>query len=144
MQPQKLTVSSALHDLPRVIDFVRQCCRAAGLSEDAGFACELAADEACSNIMEHAYSGRSDGVIHVACWVTETSFMLRFRDYGRAFDPAHVQKPILDADLTDRPVGKLGMHIMRTIMDDVCYEFDAAEGNTLTMSKTTSVWSTPD
>lgn len=135
MQPQQLTVSSALHDLPLVINFVRRCCRTAGLSEDASFACELAADEACSNIMEHAYSGRSDGVIHVACWVAGQCFVLRFRDHGRTFDPARVQKPTLDADLLDRPVGKLGIHIMRSLMDDVRYEFDAVEGNTLTMSK---------
>lgn len=135
MQLQQLTVSSALQDLPLVINFVRQCCRAAGLNEDSCFACELAADEACSNIMEHAYAGRSDGVIHVACWLADQSFMLRFHDYGRSFDPARVQKPVLEGDLVSRPIGKLGMHIMRSLMDDVRYEFDAVQGNILLMRK---------
>ena len=88
METAELTVSSDLDGLPQVIDFVRQACTAAGLSDNAVFACELATDEACTNIIEHAYGGRSDGVIRVTCWTEPGAFVVQFHDQGIAFDPS--------------------------------------------------------
>jgi len=135
MQIEELVISSALDELPRVIDFVCQTCKTAAVSEDVIFACQLAADEACTNIMEHAYDGRMDGEIHISCWVSEGQVHLRFRDKGAAFDPGMIETPSLDGDLSDRQIGGLGLHFMRTLMDEVRFEFDPATGNTLTMTK---------
>ena len=68
---RRVVVTSALDELPRVIDFVSQACETSAVPEDVAFACQLAADEACTNIMEHAYDGRTDGEIRVYCWVSE-------------------------------------------------------------------------
>jgi serine/threonine-protein kinase RsbW len=135
MPIEELVVTSALAELPRVIDFVCRTCERAAVPEDVAFACQLAADEACTNIMEHAYRGRTDGEIHVTCWVGEDRITLQFRDNGAAFDPGAVEKPDLDGDLADRQVGGLGLHFMRSLMDQVRFEFDPATGNTLTMVK---------
>ena len=52
---QQLTIASDLHNLPLIAQFVRNAGRAAGLNDDALFAIELACDEACNNVIEHAY-----------------------------------------------------------------------------------------
>jgi anti-sigma regulatory factor (Ser/Thr protein kinase) len=135
MAIEELTVSSDLDDLPQVIDFVRQASVAAGLEEKAVFACELATDEACTNIIEHAYAGRSDGVIHVACWTENGAFVVQFHDQGVAFDPTQIREPLLTEDLAKRPLGGLGVHFMRSLMDEVRFEFDPVTGNKLTMTK---------
>lgn len=135
LEIDELVVSSDLDALPQVIDFVRQAGMDAGLSDDALFACELATDEACTNIIEHAYNGASDGAIRVCCWVEEGAFTVQFHDQGVAFDPAQVREPLLSEELADRPLGGLGMHFMRSLMDDVRFDFDPVEGNLLTMSK---------
>lgn len=135
METEALIVNSTLDALPQVIDFVRQASLAAGLSENDVFACELATDEACTNIIEHAYGGRDDGLIRVLCWAEHDSFVVQFHDSGAAFDPAKIEEPVLSEDLSDRPLGGLGMHFMRSLMDDVRFDFDRVRGNTLTMTK---------
>ena len=135
MPIEELVVTSALDELPRVLDFVGQTCESAAVPEDVAFACQLAADEACTNIMEHAYDGRTDGEIHVVCWVGEDQITLQFRDNGVAFDPGIIETPDLEGDLTDRQIGGLGLHFMRSLMDEVRFEFDPATGNRLTMIK---------
>ncbi len=135
MESVELTVSSDLDGLPQVIDFVRQACTAAGLSDNAVFACELATDEACTNIIEHAYDGRSDGVIRVTCRTEPGAFVVQFHDQGVAFDPSKIREPLLNEVLADRPLGGLGMHFMRSLMDEVRFDFDPIQGNMLTMTK---------
>jgi serine/threonine-protein kinase RsbW len=135
MEIVELTVSSDLDGLPQVIDFVRQACMVAGLPDNAIFACELATDEACTNIIEHAYGGRSDGVIRVSCWTENGAFVVQFYDQGAAFDPTQIREPLLTEELAQRPLGGLGMHFMRSLMDEVRFEFDPVAGNVLTMTK---------
>lgn len=131
----ELVVSSSLDALPQVIDFVRQACSQAGLANQVSFACELATDEACTNIIEHAYAGRSDGAIRVACWHDRDAFVVQLHDQGTPFDPAAVREPPLTDDLAGRPLGGLGMHFMRSLMDEVRFDFDPVTGNTVTMTK---------
>lgn len=135
MEIDDLVVTSDLQQLPRVIEYVRQACSVAGLNEDDCFACELATDEACTNIMEHAYQGRSNGRILVSCWWTQHRFFIRFHDHGVAFDPDLVKAPLLEGDLSQREIGGLGLHFMRSLMDEIHFEFDEVTGNTLTMAR---------
>lgn len=135
MDPQELVISSDLANLPRVLDFVRARCIAAGLSDDAVFACELATDEACTNVIEHAYLGRRSGEIRITCYLNGDHFVVRLHDHGQPFDPAQVAAPTLSGSLSERDVGGLGLHFMRSLMDEVRFEFDQEVGNTLTMVK---------
>ena len=135
MTVDELVVSSALDVLPQVIGFVRQASLQAGLPERAVFACELATDEACTNIIEHAYAGRSDGTIRVACWSDGDEFVVQLHDQGVAFVPGAVREPPLTQDLAARPLGGLGIYFMRSLMDEVRFDFDPMAGNTLTMTK---------
>jgi serine/threonine-protein kinase RsbW len=98
------------------------------------YAVQLAVDEACSNIIEHAYDEQSPGDIHFTCEVTGSRLRLTLRDTGKPFDPSAVPEPDLACALEDRQVGGLGIYIMRKIMDEV--HFEAGElGNTLTLTK---------
>ncbi|MCA9870261.1 MAG: ATP-binding protein [Anaerolineae bacterium] len=130
----ELLVTSDLDHLPLVLDFVRAACIDAGMNSDEVFACELATDEACANIMEHAYAGRPDGEIRVRCWVVSGQMFIRFHDTGHPFEPQEIEPPLFTDDLQERQVGGLGLHFMRTLMDDVVFEFGET-GNTVTMSK---------
>lgn len=135
LKARKLVIPSNLADLPRVLDFVRRACREANLDDDAVFACELATDEACTNIIEHAYGGRHDGEIQVTCSCAEGIFEIRLHDHGQAFEPTEVTQPVFSRTLAERQPGGLGLHFMRSLMDEVHFEFDETGGNTLIMKK---------
>lgn len=127
-------------NIRQICEFVLQGAQAADLDEATLFHVELACDEACTNIIEHAYGGEDVGDIEVAWWVSGPDFVITFYDNGRLFNPADVSPPNLDDFATlDNPeklrVGGLGIHFMRTLMDDVEYSFDPDKGNTLTLRK---------
>jgi anti-sigma regulatory factor (Ser/Thr protein kinase) len=95
---------------------------------------QTAVDEACTNIIKYAYSGQN-GTITVTCDRQNNDFVVTIRDWGKPFDPESVSLPDLEADLDERKTGGLGIYLMKKLMDDVSYSFDARNGNTLVMRK---------
>ena len=136
---RKLTVPGRFESLAQISDFITQAARAAGFNEDEVFHIQMAVDEACSNVIEHAYSSGPVGDIDLACtYDASGSLRIDIRDYGRPFNPDEVPFPPVNgsaADIDDMKVGGLGLFFMRKLMDEVTFTFDAAAGNHLTMLK---------
>jgi anti-sigma regulatory factor (Ser/Thr protein kinase) len=78
----------------------------------------LAVDEAMANIIRHAYHGDFDQAIEVNCRAWNDRLEFTLLDQCEPPDPARLAAHPLD----DMALGGRGIHIMRTIMDDVCYE----------------------
>jgi serine/threonine-protein kinase RsbW len=136
-QPWCLTVPGQFEQLAQIAEFVTRAAREAGLTEDDVFHVEMAVDEACSNIIEHAYADRI-GDIDLACTSSAPgAFEITIRDSGRPFNPDAVAAPGpgASADLEDLNEGGLGLYFMRKLMDEVRFEMVAGQGNTLTMTK---------
>ncbi len=121
--------------LSAIDHFVADAARRAGLDPCAVYQVQLAVDEACSNIIEHAYGGEGDGVIECVLDVADGEFTITLRDYGKPFDPQSVPEPDVEATLEDRTGGGLGLYFIRHLMDDFQFEFDAKQGNLLMMIK---------
>ena len=62
-------------------------------------------------------------------------FVIQIRDWGQSFDPAVIPEPNVDAPLEERPLGGLGLFLIRQSMDDVQFTFDPEHGNELRMEK---------
>lgn len=130
-------------EIQNICQFVATGAAGCGLDSTAIFHIELACDEACTNIIEHAYGGEDRGKIYVSWQLKDANFIITFHDNGRSFDPASVPKPSLpkpqDADtlpnIDDVKVGGLGIHFMEQLMDEVTFAFDGDTGNTLTLMK---------
>jgi len=136
-QPRCLSVPGQFEQLMQIAEFVTQAAREAGLTDDDVFHVEMAVDEACSNIIEHAYADRS-GDIDLICTSSKPgAFEITIHDSGRSFNPNGVAAPPLDvpADVDDLNEGGLGLYFMRKLMDEVRFEMVAGQGNTLTMTK---------
>jgi len=134
-QPRHLVVPGRFDRLTEISAFITQAAHAAGLDDDEVFHVEMAVDEACSNIIEHAYAAQM-GDIDLACRCPGTGqFEVVIRDFGQPFDPEDVPPPALGADLDDLNEGGLGLYFMRKLMDEVRFEFVPGQGNVLTMLK---------
>jgi serine/threonine-protein kinase RsbW len=129
----EITVPARFENLALIGEFIVTVARRAGFDEKGVFNVQLAADEACTNVMEHAYE-EQDGQVRVACVLHPDRLEIGVHDTGRRFDPTKVPPPDLDAPLEDRETGGLGLHFMRAVMDDVRFEFNKS-GNHLTMVK---------
>lgn len=129
--------------IQKICQFVADGAAACGLGPTAVFHIELACDEACTNVIEHAYGGEDRGQIRVGWQCTGGTFTITIHDNGRSFDPDTVPKPALPdlaegappPDIDDVKVGGLGIHFMEQLMDEVTFSFDGAAGNTLTLVK---------
>jgi len=106
----------------------------------AGQLC-LVLEELLANLVRHGIDGvpppEPPGYHHAVVSLARcgNTVMAVFEDSGRPFDPLALPEPDLSADLEDRPVGGLGIHLMRALMDSVAYA-RAAGHNRLTLVKT--------
>lgn len=121
--------------LTKIRDFVRKAARRAGLDESQVYAVQLAVDEACSNIIEHAYGGEGVGEIQCTCKVNGKGLTVVLRDRGQPFDPGSIPEPLTGNRLEDLAPGGAGLYLMRKMMDEVTFEFSPETGNVLTMTK---------
>jgi serine/threonine-protein kinase RsbW len=132
---QKRVFPGKLSSLAKIACFVATAANAAGLDDRAAYAVQMAVDEACSNIIEHAYGERNRGDIECEYKVTDESLVITLRDQGRPFDPTAIADPELDARIEQRPLGGLGVYLMRQLVDAVDYHYDPGIGNVLTLIK---------
>ena len=121
--------------LDEIRDFVADVARKGGFTEKAIYSLQLAADEAASNIIGHAYQGVANASLQITCDMQDDELIITMRDTGKPFDPSNVEQPNLKADLSKRQIGGLGVYLMRKLMDEVRYESNAKTGNLLTMIK---------
>jgi serine/threonine-protein kinase RsbW len=120
--------------LPAISDFAGGAAEAAGLDPDAVYEVQLAVDEACANIIEHAYGGEGNGDIECTCRIDPDKLTMVLRDSGRPFDPASVPEPDLSCGIEERQARGLGLYLLRKLMDEVRFEFTES-GNVLTLVK---------
>jgi serine/threonine-protein kinase RsbW len=131
---QTIIYPGRFDSLASIGEFVAQAAEQAGLDAQAVYAVQMAVDEACTNIIEHAYGGEGRGAIECACRVGDEGLTVILRDQGRPFDPGSISHPDLCASLEDRKESGLGLYFMRCLMDEVRFEFTDS-GNVLTMVK---------
>jgi serine/threonine-protein kinase RsbW len=132
---QTRTFPGQFESLAAISEFVTSAAEVTGLDARATYAVQLAVDEACSNIIEHAYRGEGRGSIQCTCHISEEELTIVLRDYGHPFDPDQVPVPNVNACLGERPCGGLGLYFMRQLMDEVHFELTPNLGNILTMVK---------
>lgn len=96
-------------------------------AEEAGFSdlvveqLKMAVDEACTNVIEHAYEGQSEQPIEIAITINTDKLTIRIRDKGRQFNQQTYREPDLIEYAKTRKSGGFGVHIMRKLMDEVAY-----------------------
>jgi anti-anti-sigma factor len=94
--------------------------------------CVLVLEEILANVLMHAYGGQRGHLAHVGVRLPPEEIQFRIEDTGPAFDPLAAPEPDLEAAVADRPVGKLGLVLVRRLVDRWEYARDGAT-NVLTL-----------
>jgi anti-sigma regulatory factor (Ser/Thr protein kinase) len=129
-----LIVPGRYDRLEQVCQFVAEAAAHAGLDESESNHCQLAVDEACTNIIEHGYGGEGKGEIRLTCDAAPGELTITLQDTAQPFDPSHVPEPDLSAPLDELRIGGLGLYFMRQVMDAVEFSYESG-GNTLVLIK---------
>lgn len=120
---------------PKFLKIIRAAighiCETMGFSADEVNNITLAVDEACSNIIKHAYGGATDQVIDMICSVYVDRVEILLKDVGKTVSAESIKSRQLD----DIRPGGLGVHLIRSVMDIVKYEHQPSVGNLLQLVK---------
>ncbi len=126
----------ARHDHLRAISsFVMDAIKDSPFDSRQRYAIDLAVDEACSNVIDHAYGGNEQGEIRILLDLNETGLKLSIQDDGAPFDPDCVIEPDLTSPLETRCERGLGVYLIRNLMDEVTYDFSSPGVNQVTLVK---------
>lgn len=112
---------SSTRHLEEVRRFVEEVGLEAHLPANTVEQFKLAVDEACTNVIKHAYKGNDAQQIDISVIVEPDRFTVSIRDEGESFRPAEYRNPDLMESARARRPGGFGIHIMRRLMDQVEY-----------------------
>jgi len=135
VKTKKLTVKSKTENLSIIRDFIKTTTAEAGVASDVVENIILAVDEACTNIIKHAYNSFPDGEIIIKTKSTLSRFVVSITDHGKSFEPETIPEPDLQKYYRQKRVGGLGMYLMKTLMDDVKYISIPGKYNEVMLSK---------
>jgi len=130
-----LDVPSTTQNLALIREFVTRVAAQAGLNEMEAGQLELAVDEACANVIEHAYGDDTSKQVMVRAIFDEDTLRIHVIDTGKGFDPTQVPEQELKDLIAKRRTGGLGMRLIKTLMDEVHYDIEPGKRNELRMVK---------
>ncbi|WP_176693167.1 SpoIIE family protein phosphatase [Arenimonas terrae] len=84
----------------------------------------LVIEEVACNVISHGVEEGREPRLELLASVEGNRLAMEFRDNGRAFDPLSQPPPDLDADIEDRPIGGLGVHLIKELAEQVAYTRD--------------------
>lgn len=128
-------VPSRTEELHRIRKIVENEALGFGFDADTSYRLALATDEACANIIQHAYDGNPTQTFGVEIATEGDRFVIILTDSGKGFSAE--RQPTVDMAyyLKQMRRGGLGIHIIKLVMDDVAYDIAGKSANRLRMVK---------
>ncbi|MGB7572197.1 MAG: ATP-binding protein [Methanothrix sp.] len=111
-----------MDQIPQIKESIGEIMNESGFSHREVLEVQLAVEEACANIVLHAYEVRT-GFIYVSFSVEKDKFKIMIEDDGPPFDPTrHKTLHRTNRNDVDGPVGGWGIGLIRKLMDEITYE----------------------
>ena len=123
-----------MHDVHKIAGLIDDLVGETGIEASLATNLNLALEEAVVNVMNYAYPKGTTGSVQLEAMLAADTLNFVITDSGTPFDPTSVEDADVTLGVEDRPVGGLGIFLVRQIMDTVNYE--RVDGhNILTLSK---------
>ena len=136
---RKLKIASKTEVLAEARSFVGQAAREFGFDDADAMNIEIAVDEACTNIIKHAYKNDPEGWIHIRISQHRENgnprIVIQITDSGKPFDSNSYTAPNMPEYLQKMKRGGLGVLLMKKIMDEVEYFSSSDDNNSIRLVK---------
>ena len=134
MKTRRLVLPNDIETIPQLNEFIDSVAEEMGLEMSLTMSLNLAIEEAVVNVMEYAYPEGQQGDVEIEVTADQQWMTFVITDTGIAFDPTKKE----DADTTlsaeERPIGGLGIFMVRQLMDVIDYKREDNK-NVLTLQK---------
>ena len=127
-------LKSSLAELDNLCQNLEEFGQKIGLSKKFIFEINLALDELFTNIISYGFDDDSEHSIKVTITPENEELCMCIEDDGIPFNPIDFETPDVSCSVEECKIGGLGIHIMRKLMDDMCYQ-RCGEKNVLTLKK---------
>ena len=133
---RRIIMKNEMAEVSRMRGFFFSVCREYGISDETAKMLNLAIEEWVANVINYAYPKGTRGHVEMTADVSPSRLLtVVIKDHGEPFDPTSQAEVDIDAELDDRTIGGLGIHMVRSIMDSMSYERTANGYNVLTLTK---------
>ena len=134
MTERHLILHNNIQQIPQLAEFIETIAEEKHLDQSTAMGLNLALEEAVTNVILYAYPEGSDGLVDIEAVIREHTLEFIVTDNGKPFDPTAAPEADTSLGVEERPIGGLGIYLVRNIMDGVTYV--RSEGkNILTMTK---------
>ena len=132
---KEITLPAIIENISRVTAFVDKQLEALGCPMKAQMQIDTAVDEILANVAAYAYGDGTGPVsLRISMEDDPRTAVIRFTDSGMPFNPLEKEVPdTISLSADDRPIGGLGIYLVRKLMDDVTYEY--RDGKNILMLK---------
>lgn len=131
---RQLTLPNDIKTIPQLSEFIEVIGEELEMEMSLIMSLNLALEEAVVNVMDYAYAPGTSGDVSIEVTANETLIEFIISDSGIPFDPTKKEEVDTTLSAEERPIGGLGIHLVREIMDAVSYEYKDNK-NILTLSK---------
>ena len=131
---RSLTLPNDIETIPRLNELIDTAAEESNLDPSLTMSLNLALEEAVVNVMNYAYPPGQAGTVDIEMVVSDTSLVFVISDAGRPFDPTQAAEADTTLSADERPIGGLGIYLVRHLMDDIRYE-RLDDRNVLTLTK---------
>jgi sigma-B regulation protein RsbU (phosphoserine phosphatase) len=129
-----ITLTNDIQQVPQLADFVDMVCEEVGMDMAIAIQMNLAMEEAVVNVMDYAYPAGTVGDVTIEAESDDDQLQFTIIDSGTPFDPTAKEEVDTTLSAEERPIGGLGIHLVRQLMDSINYE-RIDEKNILTLRK---------
>ena len=129
-----LTLPNDIETIPQLNQFMDEVCEEVGFDMSTTMSLNLAMEEAVVNVMTYAYPEGTKGEVRIDAVANDRRAKFIISDRGVPFDPTAKAEADTTLSVEERPIGGLGIHLVRQIMDSVNYEYVGGM-NILTLRK---------
>ena len=119
---RSITLPNDIEEVPQLAAFVDEVCEIVGFDMSTTMSLNLALEEAVVNVMSYAYPSGTTGNVNIEAMANDVRLKFVISDWGTPFDPTAEKEVDTTLSAEDRPIGGLGIHLVRQIMDSINYE----------------------
>ena len=135
IQKYNLKIPSITENLQMIREFVLKIAAKTGFNEETQEQIALAVDEACTNVIKHAHHHDARRLMDIQIQTDANKMKITITDKGRGFDITKLKDPDVEKFIKESRHGGLGIYLIKTLMDEVDYEFNPGVKNQVQLTK---------
>jgi len=124
---ERLRLDADVAELGRLTAWLDDFCERHKIPEEAHYHLNIAVEELVLNAIKHGGCSPSQGAIQIGLQLSGQVLVISVSDTGTPFNPLEASSPDLTSNLANRPIGGLGIHLVRSLMNSVEYKREGGE-----------------